>query len=70
MQKYLKDMFEVLARNIQKASISQLFEFAESIQCIRNTGFDILYQINFFQLISEIHYKFLSFLIKVQQQLQ
>lgn len=65
MQKYFKEMFEVLVYNFHKVSLTQLTDFCAEIQSIRTISFDLLNQINFFHMVCEISYKFNSLLQKI-----
>lgn len=69
LQKYFKDIFEVIARNINRTSLSAIVEFCANLGEIKLLGFDILSQLNLYYSINEIHYKLNSYLLKVQQQI-
>ncbi|CAK58855.1 unnamed protein product (macronuclear) [Paramecium tetraurelia] len=73
VQSFIKEMFEVVANNLHKASIPQIYEFCQGLKYFKYLGFDVLYSINFYFIMHELHYNFGSFLSKVliqKQQLQ
>lgn len=69
LSKYLKDMFEIIGRNLQKTTLNQLVEFCDRLRGLKQLGFEILSQMSLYSILGEVHFKMNSYYLKVLEQM-